>query len=56
MGTYPIPMTGAKSVGQIYHVYQSERFDITIDKARLNMHYPNYAYPQPQNPLERVKT
>ena len=56
MGTSPIPITGAKSVGQIYHVYQYERLDTTIDKARLNRHYPNYTYQQPQNPLEEVKT
>ena len=56
MGTSPIPITGAKSVGQMYHVYQYERFETIVDKAKLNRHYPNYTYQQPQNPLKGVKT
>ena len=43
-------------MGQIYQVYQYERLDITVDKAKLNRYYPNYTYQQPQSLLEGVKT
>ena len=56
METYPISIYEVISMAQIYHEYQYEKRDTTIDKATLNMHYPNCNDQLPQNHVEAVKT
>ena len=56
METYPISISKVISMTQIYHEYQYEKRNTTVDKATLNMHYPNCNDQQPQNPIEEVKT
>ena len=56
METYPISISEVISMAQIYHEYQYEKCDTTVDKATLNMHYPNCKDQQPQNPIGVIKT
>ena len=56
METYHISISKVISMAQIYHEYQYEKRETIVDKATLNMHYPNCNDQQPQNPIEAVKT
>ena len=56
METYPTCIYEVISMAQIYHEYQYETCDTTIDKVTLNMPYPNCNDQQPQNPIGAVKT
>ena len=56
METYHISISEVISMAQIYQEYQYEKRETTVDKATLNMHYPNCNDQQPQNLIGAVKT